>query len=73
MWFKTVIDKGWPCKKAAKIEIQDPSNELEVLDRLRLRVAAVNARVDLVPTGRRVDVVVRDRVSDAVLCHLVPC
>lgn len=74
MWFKKVIENGWPCKKEL-VEVQDPSNELEVLERLRANLYAAQARVELVSKGkgRGVDVLVREHHSDAVLYHLASC
>ncbi|OGT89711.1 MAG: hypothetical protein A2286_04090 [Gammaproteobacteria bacterium RIFOXYA12_FULL_61_12] len=73
MWFTKILENGWPCKKGM-VEIQDPSNELEVLESLRADIHAARARLELVPRGRRgVDVLVREHGTGAVLFHLAPC
>ena len=71
MWFRPIISDGWPVKRAQTIEIQDPSNELEVLR--KIKDASSTLTVELAPRRDRVDLVIRDRESGAVTGHLVPC
>lgn len=72
MFFKKIIENGWPCKKAS-VEIQDPTNDLEVLERLRMRMPPTNLLVEMVPKRHQLDLVVRERYTGAVLCHLASC
>lgn len=75
MWFKTVLLNGWPSEHSDKVEIQDPSDESEVLGSIqRLMPSSMqNHQVEIMRREDELDLVIRERPNGAVMGHLVSC
>ena len=75
MWFKAILLDGWPMDNSSEVEIQDPSDENEVLSQIKPLMPSIQQshRVEMMRSGERLNLLVRERPNGAVMGHFVSC
>lgn len=79
MWFRQIIQGVFPVGNSPQIEIQDPSEDIEVIMSVKKHLSdspeilGMDLMIEMLPIQSRVDLVIRERSTQAVLGHLIPC